>query len=378
MLDAEGCAGRRARLLERLGGEETLVLVCSKRHVYYLTGYWASLNSLTADAPAWLLIRPSGRSVLLVDDKQGAARSQAHVDDVETFPYYGLSTPARNRWAGLNALLGETLKRGGGSAECVACEMELTPAGVVEALTEAGLPRPSVDATPVLEAMRRVKDADELALIRRCVGVVEAVHAASREVLAPGMTELELYGELEKAALRAAGEPVVMRCDVAGSPRPKGTPPLGLTLESGMLAILDIFPVLRGYRADFTNTLAVGGKPSGRQEELMALCREAMAAGEAMLRAGTRACDVYAAVRSVFEEAGEADLFPHHAGHGLGLDHPEAPFLIPLDTEPLAEGAVMAMEPGLYDPEAGGVRIENNYLITAGGFERLSDHEIGL
>jgi Xaa-Pro aminopeptidase len=101
-----------------------------------------------------------------------------------------------------------------------------------------------------------------------------------------------------------------------------------------------------------------------------------MAAGEADLRAGAACLKVYQAVRGVFERADVADYFPHHAGHGLGLTHPEAPFLVRHADETLLAGDVVTLEPGLYVPNVGGVRIEHNYLITATGYERLSNHVI--
>jgi Xaa-Pro aminopeptidase len=73
-----------------------------------------------------------------------------------------------------------------------------------------------------------------------------------------------------------------------------------------------------------------------------------------------------------------AEYFPHHAGHGLGLEHPEAPYLVRHATETLLSGDVVTLEPGLYVPGIGGLRIENNYLVKDGGFERLSNHAISL
>jgi Xaa-Pro aminopeptidase len=88
--------------------------------------------------------------------------------------------------------------------------------------------------------------------------------------------------------------------------------------------------------------------------------------------------EVYAAVRDVFRAAGVADFFPHHAGHGIGLAHPEAPFLVRESDETLLAGDVVTLEPGLYADGIGGIRIEHNYLVTQTGFERLSRHEITL
>ena len=103
-----------------------------------------------------------------------------------------------------------------------------------------------------------------------------------------------------------------------------------------------------------------------------------MVAGEKELRAGATCQTVYDAVRGAFAKAGVADGFPHHAGHGLGLTHPEAPFLVRHSDETLMENDVITLEPGLYVAGVGGLRIEHNYRITATGYERLSNHVIAL
>ena len=86
--------------------------------------------------------------------------------------------------------------------------------------------------------------------------------------------------------------------------------------------------------------------------------------------------DVYAAVRKPLAERGLAEAFPHHAGHGIGLGHPEAPFLVPESDETLQAGDVVTLEPGVYVKGQGGMRYERNYLVTDRGCESLSDHRI--
>src|SRR5262249_26545935 len=149
-------------------------------------------------------------------------------------------------------------------------------------------------------------------------------------------------------------------------------------LEPGDMFILDYSVVVGGYRSDFTNTLVVGKEPTADQRRLYDLCVRAMAAGEKELRAGAAGLNVYGAVAGVFEKEDVADAFPHHAGHGLGLTHPEAPFLVRHATETLLAGDVVTLEPGLYVVGVGGLRIEHNYLITATGYQRLSNHTIAL
>ena len=104
----------------------------------------------------------------------------------------------------------------------------------------------------------------------------------------------------------------------------------------------------------------------------------ALAAGEKELRAESACQTVYNAVRGVFDKAGVADAFPHHAGHGLGLTHPEDPYIVRHATQSLLTGDVVTLEPGLYIEGIGGIRIEHNYLITPTGYERLSNHTITL
>jgi Xaa-Pro aminopeptidase len=111
---------------------------------------------------------------------------------------------------------------------------------------------------------------------------------------------------------------------------------------------------------------------------LLDFCVAAMGAGERELRTGAACLTVYRAVNGVFEKAGMAERFPHHAGHGLGLTHPENPYIVRTANETLFGGDVVTLEPGLYVDGVGGIRIEHNYLITETGFERLSGHEITL
>ena len=103
-----------------------------------------------------------------------------------------------------------------------------------------------------------------------------------------------------------------------------------------------------------------------------------MITGEAKLKAGATCQSVYDAVAGVFNAAGMGANFPHHAGHGLGLSHPEPPYLVKHSSETLIAGDVVTLEPGLYVDGVGGIRIEHNYLITTTGYERLSNHTISL
>jgi Xaa-Pro aminopeptidase len=120
----------------------------------------------------------------------------------------------------------------------------------------------------------------------------------------------------------------------------------------------------------------VGGKPTAEQQKLMDLSLSAIAAGANELKAGVTCQHVYDAMRTAFGDT--AEFFTTHGGHGLGISHPEPPYIVRHSTEALVAGDVVTLEPGLYVDGVGGVRIEHNYLITDTGSEQLSRHTISL
>jgi Xaa-Pro aminopeptidase len=207
----------------------------------------------------------------------------------------------------------------------------------------------------------------------------EAGHRRGREVIRPGVTDLDVYREVQSAAIAEAGRPSIVYGDFQANDaqHPKtGGLPAGRTLKAGDLYILDYSVILDGYRSDFTNTYAVG-EPTKDQRRLFDACAAALAHGETVLRAGIPAAEVYREVSSVLEKA-EFGRLGHHAGHGIGLGHPEPPIIVPESTDALMAGDVVTLEPGAYVEGIGGVRVEHNFLITPSGCERLSHHSVTL
>jgi Xaa-Pro aminopeptidase len=142
-------------------------------------------------------------------------------------------------------------------------------------------------------------------------------------------------------------------------------------LEPGDLVLVDLYPVLDGYAADCTRTFVVG-KPNPLQRKRHAALEAALAAAESRLRPGTDVSAIDDAVRATLRAAGGYDAtMTHHSGHGVGLLAWEDPWIGPGAPGALAEGMAIAIEPGLYVPGWGGMRLEGNYLITATGFDRL-------
>jgi Xaa-Pro aminopeptidase len=261
----------------------------------------------------------------------------------------------------------------------IGVELASVPAGVVEGLRSKRPGLEVVDLAPVIRPLRRAKDPDEIDVLLRSMRAGEKGQAAALEQIRPGMTEMDAYRIVQNAAMGELGEPAIVYGDFASGPRcevEKGGSPTSRRIEAGDLLLLDYSVVVSGYRGDFTNTFAVGGGPTSRQQELFTACLGALGAGEASLKPGVPARDVDAAVRGHFESLKLAHAFTSHSGHGLGLGHPEPPYFVPKSDDTLAIGDVVALEPGLYIPGAGGMRYERNYLITPDGYQTLSHHEI--
>lgn len=254
------------------------------------------------------------------------------------------------------------------------CELSYLPAIVASTVPVL------VDIESTIRALRELKDADELEAITSGIRTAAAVHAHSRELLRAGLTELEYYASLVERATVAAGEPFVMMCDlVSGSRTIRGSGgPSERVMTHGDLVILDTFPYVGGYRGDIANTLVVGGRPTSEQEDRFRLVLEALSGAERLLRPGTPVREIFKAIDTCFRASGPGRRLVHHAGHAIGLGHPEAPELVPESDRTLEAGMVITLEPGLYEAPLGGVRVEHDYLITPQGYERLSNHRLGL
>jgi Xaa-Pro aminopeptidase len=328
-------------------------------HLCYLANFYVDPFSLGADFGGLLVLRPDGHATLYHDKRLPASVQAAYVDRREVIPWYD------GQSAGLGArrlALRPAVEANGGR--------------IHDSLADAVGPL----VIETISELRQAKVADEVDLLHACMRATEAGHAWARSNIQAGMTELDVYLGVFSACSRAAGHAAIVYGDFAVSPGParRGGPPTNHLLADGDMFILDYSVILSGYRSDFTNTLVVGKKPTPNQQRLFDACMAAMTAGEATLRAGATCQSVYDAVRGALEKAGLADAFPHHAGHGLGLSHPEAPFIVRHSSESLVNGAVVTLEPGVYVDGIGGVRIEHNYLITPTGYERLSNHTISL
>ncbi len=245
--------------------------------------------------------------------------------------------------------------------------------------TAKGLQPADLVAVDGVDRLRWVKEPDELARIRRAVAIADAGYAHIQGFLRPGVRERDVAIELEFFMRRDGADKEAFETIVASGVR--SSLPHGRAsskgLQAGDFVTVDFGAVAGGYHSDCTRTVVLGD-PSDRQREIYNLVRTAQEAALHGIRPGLSGKDADALARKVIAEAGHGDHFGHGLGHGVGLAIHEGPTLSPREDATLEAGMVVTVEPGVYLPGWGGVRIEDLVVLTPGGCEILTAAPKGL
>jgi len=233
-----------------------------------------------------------------------------------------------------------------------------------------------------VENLRRVKDAGEIAQIREAIGIAEKAFAMFRAVMHPDDTEKELADAMENLVRLAGGKETAFDTIVAVGPRAAlpHAPPSPHAVAENPLLLVDWGACGPFYKSDLTRvlwtynngTISHDKKPSDKLRAVHAVVREAQRRAIAAMRPGASSKAVDAIARSYIESQGYGEYFNHGLGHGFGLQIHEEPFFRPSTDVKLEAGMVVTCEPGIYLPDWGGVRIEDDVLITADGPEVLT------
>jgi Xaa-Pro aminopeptidase len=325
---------------------ELPLLVTSPANQRYLTGLRSS--------NAAILVEPDGGATIYADFRYAeAARAVQGATFVET---------ARNLLPEVGALIASR-------------EIGFEPAHLSytgwRALTDAG-----VSAVPVpgqVEKLRSVKGDDELAAIRTAAALSDDVFSALAEERFTGRTERELAWWVECAFRERGAEALSFPAIVAvgeNGARPHAVP-RDVTIEGATLAVVDAGCMLDGYCSDCTRTFFVGD-PGDELRDAYALCAQAQLDGLAAVAPGVTGRNADAASHVAIDAAGLGWAYGHGLGHGVGIEIHEGPVLRPESDDVLAVGNVVTVEPGIYLPGVGGVRIEDLVVVTEDGCEALT------
>jgi Xaa-Pro aminopeptidase len=336
---------RVARL--RAGLEEPL-LVSTPANIRYLTGF--------ASSNAAMLVEPERLRVF--SDFRYSSAGKALERDSD-----GVEFVEANR--NLYATLAEELEgRIGFEATAVTyAEYETLTGGGVELVARRGL----------VEAMRAVKDEGELDAIRAAAEITSEAYARLAQERFTGRTERDLAWCLDELFHELGAKGPAFETIVAGGPNsalPHGRP-TEREIQAGETVVIDAGAALDGYCSDCTRTFATGPLPD-RLKDAYAVCLEGQQAGLVGVRAGETGIDADAAARRVIDEAGFGEQFGHGLGHGVGIEVHEAPRLSRESPDTLAPKNVVTVEPGIYLPGEGGIRIEDLVVVTQDGPEVLT------
>lgn len=246
----------------------------------------------------------------------------------------------------------------------------------VTMLQYQGLMQETPDAVWVgqsIDMLRRIKDGEEINALRKAAALADKAFVHILSYLKPGVTEKDVALELEYYMRRAGAEKNAFDFIVASGKR--SSLPHGVasekTLHTGDLVTLDFGCVFNHYCSDITRTVGLGNA-NPQLLHIYEIVRQAQQAALQALRPDVRCCDADKVAREIIACHGYGQYFGHGLGHGVGLAIHEEPRLSPSDNSVLQPGMVVTVEPGIYVPDLGGVRIEDTVLITTDGCERLT------
>ncbi len=227
-----------------------------------------------------------------------------------------------------------------------------------------------------LSGLRIVKDETEISAIRRAVVIAEDALKATLPLTRLGMTERELASELTMQLLRAGSQPEIPFSPIVASGPNSALPhatPTERALKPGDLLILDWGATADGYVSDITRTFAVG-EIDAELVKIHSIVQQSNASGRDAIRPDITAQDIDRASRVVIESAGYGQYFIHRTGHGIGLEAHEPPYIREGNPQSLTPGMTFTVEPGIYLPGRGGVRVEDDLLVTGTGGESISTY----
>lgn len=319
-------------------------------NIRYLCGFTGSDGALVADRDkGWFLT-----------DSRYTTQASLEVAGFEIIEY-------RVKKEGISDLLKtKKLKK-------VGFEAEHTPVSFANALVEF---LPEVEFRPVgieLDDLRTLKSSDELTFLEESAAIASQALLGIIDLIRPGVREREIALELEFAMKRGGAEEKSFDFIVASGPR--GALPHGKAsekkIESGEFVTIDFGAVYRGYHSDETVTVAVGNADS-RQREIYSIVKDAHDKALEAVKPGMNLKELDDIARGYIAQKGYSDYFGHGLGHGVGLEVHEKPTVSPRSEETAEEGMVFTIEPGIYIPDWGGVRIEDTLVVTKDGWRMLT------
>lgn len=331
----------------------------------YLTG----LGFHLMERPTVLIISREGAAALILPELE-MAKTVGHESYLRTFPFG--DNP--EKW-------GNSFKAACAALHLTDGEVGIEPTAIryleLHSLSEAMPAAKFVSAAPIFASLRMCKDEEEITRMRHAVAIAQRGLADTLPLIRPGVREREIAATLTMHLLKEGSDPEMPFAPIVSSGPNSANPhasPSERELQVGDLLVIDWGAAYLGYVSDLTRTFAIGEvEPEFRH--IHEIVRQANEVGRATGKPGLRAGEVDLAAREMITAAGYGPYFTHRVGHGLGMEGHEEPYMFAENTHILAPGNTYTIEPGIYLPGRGGVRIEDDVVVTAAGSETLSDFD---
>lgn len=370
-------------------------IISNPKHIFYFTGFPTNLNMYFTlmkgpRSTSFLCIGKNGEGFLLlgksevsnpwVKGSKASATKRVFDGEVSTYEDYKLDERMITYADILSIEMEDWLRNlssKGVSFEKMGIEnwhlSEAYRSSVSNVFGEAKL----VGISREILSMRKTKGKDEISNLEKSTQMLDFGYKIAKANSKAGKSEVDLYREMNYEAFKKYGPFGWIIGDHVSGERSLavGGWPTDRRFKRGDTIVLDLQTASNNYWSDLCRTFVVG-KPSRKQEHALNVPIKAKERVEELLRPGTKGKEIYDAASNEISKGGYPKLV-HHAGHSIGLDDQEPPWFIPNSEEELEEGVVCVVEPGIYIPSTGGIRIEDCYVITKNGHKTISKFPLG-
>jgi len=355
---------RMLKLKERLSQKEI------NTAVFFLPGNIFYYSGIETERPALLLIAEKFNHLILAESESGGIE-KIFKGTITKYSDYSLEQIPEMFGGGLkrNKELFQEINEEG---QIIGYDSDSLPVFLLKELDRVHL----ADISGDIMLQRSIKEEKEIKIIKNNLTILDNVMEAIDNVLQNNMniTEMDLLNLSLEIITKKNHGPFVWEGCLGSGARTSNSDvlPIEKIIKDGEQVLVDLFPSLRGYYGDITRTF-IKGSPSSRHKEVYAVLKEALRVGERTLKPGAQAAVVDGEIRDFISGAGYGKYFNHHSGHGLGINAQEMPLLFPWSKGVINKGNVICIEPGIYIPGWGGMRIEQAYYITEDGPTPLSE-----
>jgi Xaa-Pro dipeptidase len=354
---------RQQRLFDELPADVTSVVVPPGKSLFYLTG----VSMHVSERPALFVLQRDGATAVLLPRLELDRVEDVMGEDVRFFTYADAPDPVAAADGALDELTDEVPL-----STPVGVEFRAARLLDLDLLANRVSFEELYDAEDAVAACRARKDDAELETMREAARMTDEILANAIEAVEPGMREIDVERDLRKRVLDSEAEEFGIGTVTAGDRTARAHANTGeYEIQDGDPLMIDVGVVHDGYYSDITRTFSIG-EPDEAFREIYDLVRRAARAGREAMAEGVAYQAADRAARSVIEDASYGEYFTHRLGHGLGLEGHEPPYLVEGNEDTFEVGNVVTVEPGVYVPDLGGVRVEDDVVLTEDGPESLT------